>query len=100
MIKPMSKEKSQSSTGSTTPQSRKHQKTEALNKEREALKELPKRIEEMKRNATALPHPCGGGLLSNAQNDPGRSAKTELLENEILEAYETWEELTELSETL
>ena len=36
----------------------------------------------------------------NAQNDPlGDQQKLELLENEILEAYETWEELTKLSES-
>ena len=103
MIKPKGKEKSQSSTGSTIPsKSEAPKKRKLLNKEREALKELPKRIEEMEAERDRITASMQeADYYRNAQNDPlGDQQKLELLENEILEAYETWEELTELSETL
>ena len=103
MIKPKGKEKSQSSTGSTIPsKSEAPKKRKLLNKEREALKELPKRIEEMEAERDRITASMQeAGYYRNAQNNPlGDQQKLELLENEILEAYETWEELTELSETL
>ena len=103
MIKPKGKEKSQSSTGSTIPsKSEAPKKRKLLNKEREALKELPKRIEEMEAERDRITASMQEvDYYRNAQNDPlGDQQKLELLENEILEAYETWEELTELSETL
>ena len=103
MIKPKSKEKSQSSTGSTIPSKPEApKKRKLLNKEREALKELPKRIEEMEAERDRITASMQeADYYRNAQNDPlGDQQKLEQLENEILKAYETWEELTELSETL
>jgi ATP-binding cassette subfamily F protein uup len=74
-------------------------KRKLLNKEREALKELPKQIERMEadrdRITASMQEP---DYYRNAQNDPlGDQQKLEELENKILEAYETWEELEELS---
>jgi ATP-binding cassette subfamily F protein uup len=76
-------------------------KRKLLNKEREALKELPKQIERMEgerdRITASMQEP---DYYRNAQNDPLEDQqKLEELENKILEAYETWEELTELSES-
>ena len=76
-------------------------KRKLLNKEREALKELPKQIEQMEaerdRITASMQEP---DYYRNAENDPlGDQQKLEDLENKILEAYETWEELTELSES-
>ena len=76
-------------------------KRKLLNKEREALKELPKQIEQMEadrdRITASMQEP---DYYRNAENDPlGDQQKLEELENKILEAYETWEELSELSES-
>jgi ATP-binding cassette subfamily F protein uup len=76
-------------------------KRKLLNKEREALKELPKQIERMEaerdRITASMQEP---DYYRNAENDPlGDQQKLEELENEILESYEAWEELTELSES-
>jgi ATP-binding cassette subfamily F protein uup len=76
-------------------------KRKLLNKERQALKELPKQIEQMEVDrdqiTASMQEP---DYYRNAQNDPlGDQQKLEELENKILEAYETWEELTELSES-
>ena len=102
MIKPKGKEKFQSNTGPTIPsKSGAPKKRKLLNKEREALKELPKRIEEMEAERDRITASMQeADYYRNAQNDPlGDQQKLELLENEILEAYETWEELTKLSES-
>jgi ATP-binding cassette subfamily F protein uup len=76
-------------------------KRKLLNKEREALKTLPKKIEEMEADRdrlTALMQESD--YYRNAQNDPaGDQKKLEQLEHEILQAYETWEELEELSKS-
>jgi len=74
-------------------------KRKLLNKEREALKELPKQIERMEGErdqiTASMQEP---DYYRNAQNDPlGDQQKLEELENKILEAYVTWEELEELS---
>jgi ATP-binding cassette subfamily F protein uup len=76
-------------------------KRKLLNKERQVLKELPKKIEQMEadrdRITASMQEP---DYYRNAENDPlGDQQKLEELENKILEAYETWEELTELSES-
>jgi ATP-binding cassette subfamily F protein uup len=70
-----------------------------LNKERQTLKELPKQIEKMEADrdqiATSMQE---ADYYRKAENDPlGDQQKLEKLENKILEAYETWEELEELS---
>jgi ATP-binding cassette subfamily F protein uup len=76
-------------------------KRKLLNKERQVLKELPKKIEQMEadrdRITASMQEP---DYYRNAENDPlGDQQKLEELENKILEAYQTWEELTELSES-
>ena len=73
-------------------------KRKLLNKEREALKELPKKIEEMEaerdRITSAMQSP---DYYRNADNDPlGDQAKLEELETAIAQAYESWEELEAL----
>jgi ATP-binding cassette subfamily F protein uup len=93
-VKPASKPLEK--TESEAPKKRK-----LLNKEREALKELPKQIEQMEVDrdqiTASMQEP---DYYRNAQNDPLEDQqKLEELENKILEAYETWEELTELSES-
>ena len=74
-------------------------KRKLLNKEREALKTLPRKIEEMEAERdriTALMQEAD--YYRNAQNDPaGDQQKLEKLENEILQSYERWEELEELA---
>ena len=74
-------------------------KRKLLNKEREALKTLPRKIEEMEAERdriTALMQEAD--YYRNAQNDPaGDQQKLEKLENEILQSYEHWEELEEFS---
>ena len=74
-------------------------KRKLLNKEREALRELPGRIEEMEaerdRITSAMQSP---DYYRNADNDPlGDQAKLEELETAIAQAYETWEELEALA---
>lgn len=75
------------------------QKRKLLNKEREALKTLPRKIEEMEAERdriTALMQEAD--YYRNAQNDPaGDQQKLEKLENEILQSYQRWEELEELA---
>ena len=71
-----------------------------LNKERQALKELPKQIERMEAErdqiTASMQEP---DYYRKAENDPlGDQQKLEDLENKILEAYETWEELESVSE--
>ena len=73
-------------------------KRKLLNKEREALKELPKKIEEMEakrdRITSAMQSP---DYYRNSDNDPlGDQAKLEELETAIAQAYESWEELEAL----
>ena len=74
-------------------------KRKLLNKEREALKTLPRKIEEMEAERdriTALMQEAD--YYRNAQNDPaGDQQKLEKLENEILQSYQRWEELEELA---
>ena len=76
-------------------------KRKLLNKEREALKELPKQIEQMEADRdrlTALMQESD--YYRNSQNDPaGDQKKLEQLEHKIIRAYETWEELEELSKS-
>lgn len=94
------REKSESSTGSTIPSKPEApKKQKLLNKEREALKELPKRIEEMEAERDRIfASMQKADYYRNAQNDPlGDQQKLELLENEIFKSWETWEGLTELS---
>jgi ATP-binding cassette subfamily F protein uup len=76
-------------------------KRKLLNKEREALKELPKQIEQMEADRDRITASMQeSDYYRNAENDPlGDQQKLEELENKILEAYQTWEELTELSES-
>ena len=74
-------------------------KEKLLNKEREALKTLPRKIEEMEaerdRITALMQEP---DYYRNAQNDPAADQqKLEKLENEILQSYERWEELEELA---
>ena len=76
-------------------------KRKLLNKEREALKELPKQIEQMEadrdRITASMQEP---DYYRNAENDPlGDQQKLEELENKILEAYETWDELESVSDS-
>ena len=74
-------------------------KRKLLNKEREALKELPKKIERMEaerdRITSAMQSP---DYYRNADNDPlGDQAKLEELETSIAQDFERWEELEALS---
>jgi len=76
-------------------------KRKLLNKEREALKELPKQIERMEadrdRITASMQEP---DYYRNAENDPlGDQQKLEELENKILDAYQTWEELESVSDS-
>ena len=75
-------------------------KRKLLNKEREALQELPKQIERMEadrdRITASMQEP---DYYRNAENDPlGDQHKLEELENKILEAYAQWEELDGVSQ--
>ena len=74
-------------------------KRKLLNKEREALKELPRKIERMEaerdRITSAMQSP---DYYRNADNDPlGDQAKLEELETSIAQDFERWEELEALS---
>ena len=82
-----------------SPAPEKNKKRKLLNKERQALKDLPKQIEEMEavrdRIANLMKEP---DYYRNVKNDPMKDQKKlEELENEILQSYEQWEELEELS---
>ena len=75
-------------------------KRKLLNKEREALKKLPKQIEHMEADrdqiTASMQEP---DYYRNAENDPlGDQQKLEELENKILEAYAQWEELDGVSQ--
>jgi len=75
-------------------------KRKLLNKEREALQELPKQIERMEAErdqiTASMQEP---DYYRNAENDPlGDQHKLEELENKILEAYAQWEELDGVSQ--
>ena len=75
-------------------------KRKLLNKEREALKELPQKIEKMEadrdRITASMQEP---DYFRNAENDPlGDQQKLVELENKILEAYAQWEELDGVSQ--
>jgi ATP-binding cassette subfamily F protein uup len=74
-------------------------KRKLLNKEREALKELPRKIERMEaerdRITSAMQSP---DYYRNADNDPlGDQAKLEELETSIAQDFERWEELEALA---
>ncbi len=74
-------------------------KRKLLNKEREALKELPRKIERMEaerdRITSAMQSP---DYYRNAGNDPlGDQAKLEELETSIAQDFQRWEELEALS---
>tara|TARA_R100000027_G_scaffold40260_1_gene29881 strand:- start:418 stop:2301 length:1884 start_codon:yes stop_codon:yes gene_type:complete len=71
-----------------------------LNKEREALKTLPGRIEQLEATHAALAEKMStADYYQDPTNDPvADSAKLEQLQDEVLEAYAQWEELTELAE--
>jgi ATP-binding cassette subfamily F protein uup len=76
-------------------------KRKLLNKERQVLKELPKKIEQMEadrdRITASMQEP---DYYRNAENDPlGDQQKLEELENKILEAYQVWEELESVSDS-
>lgn len=77
-------------------------KRKLSNKEREALKTLPKKIEEMEASRdqiTALMQEPD--YYRNADNNPpSDQKKLEQLENEILEGYEIWEELENRAKVL
>jgi len=84
---------------STPVQVKEPKKRKLLNKEREALEELPKKIEQMEeerdRITSAMQSP---DYYRKAENDPlGDQAKLETLEIEIAQAYERWEELEALA---
>ena len=70
-----------------------------MNKEKAALVELPNQIEKMEEERdriTALMQEADH--YRNAKNDlESDQSKLEQLENEILRAYKTWEELEEFS---
>ena len=75
-------------------------KRKLLNKEREALKELPQKIEKMEadrdRITASMQEP---DYFRIAENDPlGDQQKLVELENKILEAYAQWEELDGVSQ--
>ena len=75
-------------------------KRKLLNKEREALKELPQKIEKMEadrdRITASMQEP---DYFRNAENDPlGDQQKLVELENKILEAFAQWEELDGVSQ--
>jgi ATP-binding cassette subfamily F protein uup len=74
-------------------------KRKLLNKEREALKELPKKIEQMEAERDRLTSSMQSpDYYRNAENDPlGDQTKLEELETAISEAYESWEELEALA---
>ena len=76
-------------------------KRKLLNKEREALKELPKKIEQMEADRDRITASMQeSDYYRKAGNDPlGDQQKLEGLENEILEAYAQWEELDGVSQT-
>jgi len=72
-----------------------------LNKEKAVLVEMPGQIEQMEAERdriTALMQEAD--YYRNAKNDPvGAKSKLEKLENEILKAFETWEELESVSDS-
>jgi ABC transport system ATP-binding/permease protein len=73
-------------------------KRKLLNKEREALKELPKKIEQMEaerdRITSSMQSP---DYYRNPDNDPaGDQARLETLETKIAQDFERWEELEAL----
>ncbi len=75
-------------------------KRKLLNKEREALKKLPKQIEQMEADrdqiTASMQEP---DYYRNAENDPlGDQQKLEELENKILDAYAQWEDLDWVSQ--
>ena len=74
-------------------------KRKLLNKERQALKELPKKIEQMEAERDRLTSSMQSpDYYRNAENDPlGDQTKLEELETAISEAYESWEELEALA---
>ena len=74
-------------------------KRKLLNKEREALKELPKKIEQMEeerdRITSSMQSP---DYYRNPENDPaGDQARLEKLETKIAQDFERWEELEALA---
>ncbi|MDG1138151.1 MAG: ATP-binding cassette domain-containing protein [Opitutales bacterium] len=77
------------------PRAEDAKKRKLSNKERDALKTLPRQIEEMESRrdqVTALMQEPD--YYRNSDNNPsGDQKKLEQLENEILKSYETWEEL-------
>ena len=73
-----------------------------LNKEREALKTLPSRIEQLEaEHATLSERMATNEYYQDPSNDPAADAcRLEQLENETLDAYQQWEELSALAEGL
>ena len=74
-------------------------KRKLLNKEREQLKTLPKKIEEMETErdfiTSLMQEP---DYYRNPKNDPSADQrKLEQYESRIIEAYEAWEKLEELA---
>ena len=72
-----------------------------LNKEREALRELPKLIEKLESEQQALGAAMNDpAYYSDKANDPARDAeRLENLQSRIIEAYEQWEQLDALAGT-
>jgi len=89
--KPVSEAKEKPETGA-------YKKRKLLNKEREALKELPKQIEKMELKRDRITASMQqSDYYRNANNDPlADQQKLEGLEKEIFRCYELWEELDEL----
>ena len=80
------------------PEAGAYRKRKLLNKEREALKELPKQIEKMELERDRITVSMQqSDYYRNANNDPlADQQKLEGLEKEIFRCYELWEELDEL----
>ncbi|WP_269524967.1 ATP-binding cassette domain-containing protein [Coraliomargarita parva] len=76
----------------------KPQKRKLLNKEREALKTLPGRIEQLENEHAALSAQMATNeYYQDPKNDPAKdAARLEALETETLAAYEQWEALSAL----
>jgi len=74
-------------------------KRKLLNKEREALKELPKKIEQMEEERDRITSTMQGpDYYRNPENDPaGDQARLEKLETKIAQDFERWEELEALA---
>jgi ATP-binding cassette subfamily F protein uup len=82
----------------TAPQAEAEKPRKMLNREREALKKLPNQIEKWEAEHAKLAAKMSTpDYYQNPKNDPTRDAeRLARLEKDTLEAYATWEELSEL----